>query len=498
LAPNQPIPIRPARDREGAVPASKDAADIAELRKLLTAPAEVGSVLPDAVRAARQKALRDALQPLFEKAFQVSVRNNPQQLADAISPVMGPAIRRAISAALREFSETFNQVFEKSASLRAVRWRIESRISGRPFSEIVLSKSLLYTVEQVFLIHRGTGLLLAQAASQDSVLKDADMVASMLMPLQDYVSDSFTEENQQLNTLDVGRYKLWIQYGPKAMLVGAVSGSAPVRLRNVFRTALDKIHTHLYADLDTFQGGDIAPFEAAQPYLQTCLLGQSRANARRRSWLPWVAAAAGVALIAGLAFYFWGQHRWNKYVESLEHTPGLVIIEAHKGLTKSVIRGLIDKDAPQPAPPPGQKVQFDLKPYLSLDTTFSRERDYNAAAAGIRRTIIRFPVGAASLDPAQASAIEDLAAAIRSIVQSRPNSHVMVIGHTDEVGTEESNTKLSEERAQQVARALATQGVPPARLDTRGVGNKQPLQKGASDWEKASNRSVSFQVTVTQ
>jgi outer membrane protein OmpA-like peptidoglycan-associated protein len=489
LASNQPIPIRPSRD----VPESNDARDLGELRKLLTGPAEVGSVLPDAVRAARQKSLRDALQPLFERAFQTSVRNNPKQLADAISPVMGPAIRGAINKALREFNETFNQVVEQSASPRAVRWRFESIVSGRPFNEIVLSKSLLYTVDQVFLIHRGTGLLLAQAASQDSVLKDADMVASMLMPLQDYVSDSFSEKDQQLETLDVGRHKLWIQYGPKALLVGAVSGSAPVALRNVFRTALDEIHAHLYADLDTFQGGDVAPFEAAQPYLQTCLLGQSRAKAKRRGWLPWLLVGAVLAsLIVGLGFYFWDrQRRWDSYVKGLEKQPGLVIIEAHPG----VIRGLKDPDAPQPAPPPGQKVQFDLKPYLSLDTPFARERDFRASAERIHHTIIRFEVGTARLDAAQARTIEDLAAAIQALLRTDPNSRVTVFGHTDEIGTDETNTKLSQERAAQVAQALAIQGVPAQRLSTQGVGNKHPLQTGGSEWEKASNRSVSFQVT---
>jgi outer membrane protein OmpA-like peptidoglycan-associated protein len=477
------------------MPESKDAGELAELRKLLTGPAEVGSVLPDAVRAARQKLLRDALQPLFERAFQTSVRNNPQQLADAISPVMGPAIRRAISAALREFSETFNQVFEKSASLRAVRWRLESRVSGRPFSEIVLSRSLLYTVEQVFLIHRGTGLLLAQAASQDSVLKDADMVASMLMPLQDYVSDSFTEEHQQLETLDVGRHKLWIQYGPKAMLVGAVSGSAPVALRNVFRNALDEIHKHLYAELDTFQGGDVAPFEAAKPYLDACLLGQSRAKAKRRSMLPWLLAGAVVLMIAlAQILSFREGRRWDAYVKGLESRPGLVIIEARKSGGVAVIRGLKDPDAPMPDPPPGEKVRFELQRYLSLDTPYSRERDYAAAVQRVQHSVIRFEAGAAKLDLAQAGAIDDLSSAARALFQIHPDARITVIGHTDEVGTDEGNTKLSRQRAEQVVDAMVLQGVSRDRLEARGVGNTQPLQIGVSDWEKASNRSVSFKV----
>lgn len=475
------------------MPESKDAGDLTELRKLLTGPAEVASVLPDAVRAARQKSLRDALQPLFERAFQTSVRNNPRALADAIYPVIGPAVRRAISAALKDFSENVNQVFEKTASFRALRWRVESRVTGRPFSEIVLSKSLLYTVEQVFLIHRATGLLLAQAATQDSVLKDADMVAGMLQALQDYVSDSFTEEHQQLETLDVGHHKLWIQYGPKALLVGAVSGAAPVALRNVFRNALDEIHSHLYADLDTFKGGDLAPFEASQPFLAACLLGHSGAQKRRRRWFPWTLAAVGLALLfLWLAFYIRDRGRWDAYVTGLEHTPGLVIVEANR--SEGVIRGLKDPDAPQPVPPPRTKIRFELQRYLSLDTGYARQRDFVAARQRVEQSVIRFETGAARLDPAQAGAIDILSGAIRTLLQNSPDARVVATGHTDEIGTDETNTKLSQDRAQQVVDALALQGVPRNRLQAQGAGNARPLRIGVSDWERAYNRSVSFAV----
>ena len=100
-------------------------------------------------------------------------------------------------------------------------------MTGKPFSEILLARSLLYRVEQVFLIHRKSGLLLQHVAAEDAVLKDADMISGMLTAIQDFVSDSFVEGGQDLETLDIGRFKLWIQYGPKAMIVGAVSGNAP-------------------------------------------------------------------------------------------------------------------------------------------------------------------------------------------------------------------------------------------------------------------------------
>ena len=78
---------------------------------------------------------------------------------------MGPAIRRAIAEALRAMVDSFNQVLQHSLSARALRWRVEAWRTGRPFAEVVLSHSLVYRVEQVFLVHRDTGLLLQHVAA---------------------------------------------------------------------------------------------------------------------------------------------------------------------------------------------------------------------------------------------------------------------------------------------------------------------------------------------
>jgi OOP family OmpA-OmpF porin len=150
--------------------------------------ADIARFLPEAVKAARAKALRESLEPVFEKAFQSSVRKHPKDLADAIYPVIGPAIRHSVAASIREFAESLNQIVERSASFRAIQWRIEARVTGKPFTEILLARSLLYSVEQVFLIHRRSGLLLQHVAAADSILKDADMISGMLTAIQEFFS----------------------------------------------------------------------------------------------------------------------------------------------------------------------------------------------------------------------------------------------------------------------------------------------------------------------
>src|SRR5579871_446659 len=164
------------------------------MRQRLDNPArraeDVASVLAEAVRLRSDLKLRRALQPLLEEALQLSAQSNPRMLADALFPVFGKAIRKAIAAELDSMLQALSQTLEQSVSWRSVKWRWESMRTGKPYAEIVLLRSLLYRVEQVFLIHRKTGLLLQHAAVENAETKDPDMVSGMLTAIQDFVHDT--------------------------------------------------------------------------------------------------------------------------------------------------------------------------------------------------------------------------------------------------------------------------------------------------------------------
>jgi outer membrane protein OmpA-like peptidoglycan-associated protein len=454
--------------------------------------AELARVLPGSIKTAKAKALRESLEPVFEKAFENSVRKHPKELADAIYPVMGPAIRKSIAASISEFAETLNQIVEKSVSLRAIQWRVEALVTGKAFSEILLTRSLLYSVEQVFLIHRKSGLLLQHVSSQAAVLKDADMIAGMLTAIQDFFSDSFTESGQDLETLDTGRYKLWIQYGPKALVVGAVSGTAPAELTGVFRNAIDKIHETFYAELDSFKQDDVSVFDGAQPMLQACLLGQSGPQGKRRPWILWGLIALILLTTAGFIWYrAKEQRRWDAYFSSLRRQPGIVITNVEKRGSGYVVQGLKDPLVPEPHE---NHVSFAWQPYLSLNTTFAAEREFLSAKDQLEGLLVRFDAGSSRLLSLEAWRIDQIAGAIAKVVKMRPASRVVLTGRADEVGNAETNDKLSVERSKNVMEALTAQGIPREWLEVLSVGNTQPLRKGTTDWDRATNRSVSFQV----
>jgi OOP family OmpA-OmpF porin len=333
---------------------------LADVQARLTDPQrqlkEVAHILPAAiaVRSRQDDELTDAMAPTVAAALDRSIRKDPQPLADALFPVMGPAIRKSIAAALSGMIESFNQSLAYSLSVRGLRWRLEALRTGRSFAEVVMLHTLLYRVEQVFLIHKETGLLLRQVSAGGAAVQDADMVSGMLTAIQDFVHDSFSAgRDDQLETLQVGELTVWIEQGPLAVLAGVIRGNAPSELRTTFRETLERIHLQYGAAMKEFSG-DAAPFVPSAELLEECL--QSRYHeaeqpARAGRVITPFRIVAGLLLLLVLVWsYFWVRNtrRWDNYVTRLRSEPGIVVTDAEKRGWKYHIGGLRDPLASDP------------------------------------------------------------------------------------------------------------------------------------------------------
>lgn len=76
----------------------------------------------------------------------------------------------------------------------------------------------------------------------------------------------------------------------------------------------------------------------------------------------------------------------------------------------------------------------------------------------------------------------------------RTNAHIVVKGHTDNVGPEEVNLKLSKERAEKVTQYLKDRGVPASRLTTKYYGMSRPIASNDTEEGRAMNRRVEFEI----
>jgi OOP family OmpA-OmpF porin len=560
---------------------SSDEGTMAELRSLLLGPAEaqlaqvherlfdpqrqveeVSRVLPDAiaVRSRQDEDLTTALAPTVSAALEYSVRKNPQPLADAIFPIMGPAIRKAIAAALSGMAQSFNQTLAHSMSARGLAWRWEALKTGRPFSEVVLLHTLLFRVEQVYLIHQETGLLLRHVSAANAEVQDVDMVSGMLTAIQDFVRDSFsTRPGEQLEALQVGELTVWIEQGPQAILAGVIRGNAPQQLREVFQETVEKIHLQFGSALKEFSGAAI-PFVGTQPLLEDCLqsaydLEHQKISTGRK--LTPLRVILGIVLLALAVWgFFWlrDRRRWDAYVARLRTEPGIVVTDTGKQDGKHFVSGLRDPLSRDPAimmqgtgldsklvverwqpfqaltsdfvlararkslePPTTVGLHFNdglleaegfashqwvletrrvarLLPGVSQfreDKLFDLER--------IENPLLMFDVSQTEIRSDQQEKFDQLMADIAHLRQLAGEKKVRleIAGHADGSGTESKNSTLSQGRAETVAAALKANLLNWPNLTIATVGSKEKLREELTDADRATNRSVTLKVIVT-
>lgn len=106
----------------------------------------------------------------------------------------------------------------------------------------------------------------------------------------------------------------------------------------------------------------------------------------------------------------------------------------------------------------------------------------------ISTNAIRFDSGSATLKPESGGILNE----ILMMLEEHGDLDLLIEGHTDSDGSDESNLTLSQQRAEAVAAWLIENGIDAGRLDTVGHGESQPVADNGTTEGKAENRRVVF------
>jgi len=135
---------------------------------------------------------------------------------------------------------------------------------------------------------------------------------------------------------------------------------------------------------------------------------------------------------------------------------------------------------PAPPPPPAVVPPPAPQPPAATKVTYAADAFFDFDKAVLK------PEGKAKLD--------DLVGKIQGI-----NLEVIIaVGHTDSVGVDEYNQKLSVRRAESVKAYLVSKGIEKNRVYTEGKGEKQPVADNKTAEGRAKNRRVEIEVVGTR
>ena len=211
----------------------------------------------------------------------------------------------------------------------------------------------------------------------------------------------------------------------------------------------------------------------------------------KKTWMP-LLIAAGVALSA-LPFTASAQSQ-NGYWTG----PGNMIWKSGTGLcwrtsywTPAMANAECDPDlTPKPAarptpPPPPPPVKPAVKP---------KPKPAPVAQKVTLAADVLFDFDKAILKNEGKNKLDDLATKVKAI-----NLEVVIaIGHTDSIGSDAYNQKLSVRRAESVKAYMVSKGVEPNRIYTEGKGEKQPVASNKTKDGRQKNRRVEIEVIGTR
>ena len=132
-----------------------------------------------------------------------------------------------------------------------------------------------------------------------------------------------------------------------------------------------------------------------------------------------------------------------------------------------------------------------------LEGELGQGADVSRVGEGIAVTFasgILFPFNSDQVLPAGRANLDELAASL----QRYPETEVLIVGHTDDVGSDQYNMGLSLRRAESSKNYLVARGIQPGRIRTSGRGEMEPIASNADESGRSRNRRVEVAIFASE
>lgn len=155
------------------------------------------------------------------EAIRTQIRNNRDDIIDALYPIMGSLISKYIQVELERLSENINKQIDDTFSWKAIK-REFLALFGIKEKDQLMKDALAPVIEEGYVIYQNSGLLIGHYTRKDTV--DQDMIASMLTAIKSFVEDAFQQKGGNLDMIEYGTFKIIIQNSYRYYIVAVVSG----------------------------------------------------------------------------------------------------------------------------------------------------------------------------------------------------------------------------------------------------------------------------------
>jgi len=195
------------------------------------------------------------LGPTITKTLQEEIANSQDKVVEALYPIMGKMIKRYVQNEIKKLSENINKKVNNTFSLNALKRKLKAKTSGVKEGEMLVSQSNPPVINEIFVIQKGSGILLGNYSKTETV--DKDMVSGMLTAIKSFVEDAFSGGVQNLEAIEYELYTLHIQNFYSYYVAVVVSGNYTRLYESKIENKLLKISQKLSPRVSTLTREEI-------------------------------------------------------------------------------------------------------------------------------------------------------------------------------------------------------------------------------------------------
>ena len=272
---------------------------------------EMGAAIREQIRIDRRQ-ISQALAPEIGTVIKDQIYLEQNSIVDALYPVIGSTISRYMAEAIREINEKISGAF----SFRGIRRKINANFKGVSEAELIISEVMIFTVKAVFLIHKESGLLIAETQQSGRKRLESEMVAGMLTAIRSFVNDCIVPSGDvsELNEIEYGDSKIILEVAGYCYLAVVIKGQPNKSFIKELRQTLSNIVTDYGKYIKNFAGDSDAIPRSVQLLLKTLLDINVQENQKLNTSKAPTALLIVCGLILSLILIPWGIYQYYSRV----------------------------------------------------------------------------------------------------------------------------------------------------------------------------------------
>lgn len=199
----------------------------------------------DSVAVVLDKALEDAelrnhdqmsraLAPLVVQTIKTELKNSQDELVDIMFPITGRMVKSYLAAEMKKLSESVNNRIDQNPMML----RLRAIASGKKVRDLAIAETQRLSVDEVYLIRRGSGELLAHWPQSSTTMSNADVhMSGVLSAINDFASSAFDSDGGSFQSFRYEDFDVYMRASPVYLLAAKCSGIAPSGIDAIFDEA---------------------------------------------------------------------------------------------------------------------------------------------------------------------------------------------------------------------------------------------------------------------